>query len=181
MMLNIKLLSNKLVTIIVTTICITLAYSAPSISKDVYAYVTKQEVSANYKKQVDCLAKNIYHEAANESYEGKLAVAQVTMNRVNNPSYPKDICSVVYQKTTTPSNSVTCQFSWTCMAVSMSYDKYKWEESVIIAKRALTEPVLHDTIAETNALYYHAVYVKPGWNKTKVVKQIGNHIFYTKI
>ena len=180
-MLNIKLLSNKLVTVIVTTICVSLAYSAPSISKDVYAYVTKQEVSANYKKQVDCLAKNIYYESAHESYEGKLAVAQVTMNRAASGKFPSDICAVVYQKTTTPSNSVTCQFSWTCIAVSMSMDKYKWEESVIIAKRALTEPVLHDTIAETNALYYHAVYVNPGWNKTKVVKQIGNHIFYTKI
>ena len=179
--MNFKKFNNKIITILVTIVCITLAYSAPSISKDIYAYTTKQEVSANYKKQVDCLAKNIYHEAAHESYEGKLAVAQVTMNRVSHPNYPKDVCSVVYQKTTTPSNSVTCQFSWTCMVVSLTYDKYKWEESVIIARRALTEPVLHDTIAQTNALFYHAVYVKPGWNKTKVVKQIGNHIFYTKI
>jgi spore germination cell wall hydrolase CwlJ-like protein len=60
-------------------------------------------------------------------------------------------------------------------------DKYIWEESLNIAKRALTEPVLHDTIAESNALYFHAAYIKPGWNKTKVVKQIGNHIFYSKI
>lgn len=174
-------IKNKIVTVLVTIVCITLAYSAPSISKDIFAYTTKQEVSANYKKQVDCLAKNIYHEAANESYEGKLAVAQVTMNRVASGQFASDICSVVYQKTKTPSNTTTCQFSWTCMAVSLTYDRYKWEESVIIAKRALTEPVLHDTLAQSNALYYHAVYVKPGWNKTKVVKQIGNHIFYTKI
>ena len=181
MMLNIKLLSNKIATILVATICISLVFSAPSISKDVYVYVTKQEVAANYNKQVDCLAKNIYYESANESYEGKLAVAQVTMNRAASGKFPSDICAVVYQKTTTASNSVTCQFSWTCMVVSMSMDKYKWQESVMIAKRALTEPFLHDTIAESNALYYHAVYVNPGWNKTKVVKQIGNHIFYTKI
>lgn len=174
-------IKNKIVTVLVTIVCITLAYSAPSISQDIFVYTTKQEVSANYKKQVDCLAKNIYHEAANESYEGKLAVAQVTMNRVASGKFASDVCSVVYQKTKTPENNITCQFSWTCIANNLSYDKYKWEESVIIAKRALTEPVLHDTIAETNALYYHAVYVKPGWNKTKVVKQIGNHIFYTKI
>jgi spore germination cell wall hydrolase CwlJ-like protein len=60
-------------------------------------------------------------------------------------------------------------------------DKYSWEESQMIAKRALTEPYVHDTIAESNALYFHAVYIKPNWEKTKVVKQIGNHIFYTKI
>jgi spore germination cell wall hydrolase CwlJ-like protein len=180
-MLNIKSLSNKALTTIVLLLCLSLAYSAPSISKDLYAYVTKQEVSANYNKQVDCLAKNIYYEAAKESYEGKLAVAQVTLNRVNNPNYPKDICAVVYQKTTTPQNTVTCQFSWTCLAEKMGRDKYAWEESLMIAKKALTEPYLHDKIAETKALYYHATYINPGWNKTKAVMQIGNHIFYTKI
>lgn len=181
MMLNIKKLNNRIITILTIVLCFTTIYSAPSISQDVYAYATKREVSANYAKQVDCLAKNIYYEAAHESYEGKLAVAQVTLNRAASGQFPSDICSVVYQKTTSSSNSVTCQFSWTCMVVSMTRDKYKWEESVMIAKRALTEPSLHDTIAETKALYYHAVYVNPGWNKAKVVKQIGNHIFYTKI
>jgi spore germination cell wall hydrolase CwlJ-like protein len=41
----------------------------------------------------------------------------------------------------------------------------------------LTVPVLHDKISETNALYYHATYVNPGWNKNKVITRIGNHIF----
>ena len=51
-----------------------------------------------------------------------------------------------------------CQFSWTCMVKEMVHihDWYRWEESLLIAKRALTVPVLHDKIAETNALYYHA-------------------------
>ena len=158
------------------------SYAAPTISAEIVNTISQKQVSANMQKQVDCLAKNIYYEAATESYEGKLAVAQVTLNRVNNPQYPKDICSVVYQKTTDENLRTVCQFSWTCMVKELVVrDKYAWEESQMIAKRALTEPFLHDTIAQTNALYYHAVYVKPGWNKTKVVKQIGNHIFYSKI
>jgi len=32
-------------------------------------------------RQLTCLAKNIYHEAASEPFEGKVAVAQVTINR----------------------------------------------------------------------------------------------------
>ena len=179
--MNIKKFKDRVITAIAFVLCISTLYSAPSVSNDIVKTVTQREVSDSYNKQVKCLADNIYHEAGNESYEGKLAVAQVTMNRVASGKFASDICSVVYQKTTTPANTITCQFSWTCMAVSMSYDKYKWEESVNIAKKALTEPVLHDTIAESNALYYHAVYVKPGWSKTKVVKQIGNHIFYSKI
>ncbi len=51
----------------------------------------------------------------------------------------------------------------------------------IIQLDAPSNPVLHDKIAETNALYYHATYVNPGWNKNKVVIKIGNHIFYSRI
>ena len=173
---------KKFNTITVILAALTVIYTAPTLSSEFINATTSKQVSADFNKQVDCLAKNIYYESAHESYEGKLAVAQVTMNRVNSPQYPKDICSVVYQKTTDQNLRTICQFSWTCMVKELVVkDKYAWEESVMIAKRALTEPFLHDTIAESNALYYHAVYVKPGWNKTKVVKQIGNHIFYSKI
>jgi spore germination cell wall hydrolase CwlJ-like protein len=155
---------------------------APTISAQLINTGLEKEVTAEYNRQVECLAKNIYYESGSEKYEGKLAVAQVTLNRVNSGKFPSDICSVVYQKTTDQNLRTVCQFSWTCMVKEMvSKDKYMWEESVNIAKRALTEPFVHDTIAQSNALYFHAVYVKPNWSQTKVVKQIGNHIFYSKI
>lgn len=172
---------SKIATVLLLLMSLSTIYSAPSVSREIVAHQTKKEVSENYKKEVECMAKNIYHEAGNESYEGKLAVAQVTLNRTQNANYPKDICGVVYHKTKSPTNSITCQFSWTCLTEKMVRDKYAWEESLMIARRALTEPFLHDTIAQTKALYYHAVYVNPGWNKNKVVKKIGNHIFYSQI
>ena len=172
-----KMLSIKK-TIAVTLSLLVVAYVTPTLSNE----VTKKQVAESYNKQVDCLAKNIYYEAGSESYEGKLAVAQVTLNRVNSGKFPSDICSVVYQKTVDQNMKTICQFSWTCMVKELVVrNKYQWEESQLIAKRALTQPVLHDTIAESNALFFHAVYINPGWNKTKVVKQIGNHIFYSKI
>jgi spore germination cell wall hydrolase CwlJ-like protein len=128
-------------------------------------------------KEVDCLAKNIYYEAGGESYEGKLAVAQVTINRTNDARYPKTICGVVYQKTSY-AGKVTCQFTWTCERSYPIRSKYNWEESVMIARRALTESILHDKIASSNALHYHAVYVDPKWSKGKIIMKIGNHIFY---
>jgi spore germination cell wall hydrolase CwlJ-like protein len=177
-MFNIK----KYNTLTVVFTALTLIYTAPTLSSEFINATTSKQVSIDFNKQVECLAKNIYYEAGSEKYEGKLAVAQVTLNRVNSGKFPSDICSVVYQKTTDQNLKTVCQFSWTCMVKELvTKDKYAWEVSVIIAKRALTEPVLHDKISETNALYYHAVYVNPGWNKTKVVKQIGNHIFYSKI
>ena len=44
-----------------------------------------------------CLAQNIYFEAGNQSLEGMAAVADVTINRKDNASYPNTICEVVYQ------------------------------------------------------------------------------------
>ena len=75
----------------------------------------EQQVGDNINKQIMCIAKNIYYEAASESHEGKLAVAQVTINRANSKKYPSDFCGVVYQKT-----GSTCQFSWTCEKVNPS-------------------------------------------------------------
>jgi spore germination cell wall hydrolase CwlJ-like protein len=151
-----------------------LLVSIPSISQEISDTVIKQEVNEDFNKQLACLTKNIYYEAATESYEGKLAVAQVTLNRVNDSKFPSTICGVVYQRTLG-----TCQFSWTCVKNLAINNKYAWEESEIVARKALTEPVLHDKIASTNAQYYHAVYVNPGW-KSRVVAKIGNHVFYAR-
>jgi len=131
-------------------------------------------VSQEIGKQVLCMAKNLYYEAAMEPFEGKLAVAQVTMNRVNSNKFPSNVCDVVYQKT-----GNTYQFSWVGENVSSVKNKYAWEECLIVAKKALTEKRLHDTIYKTKSMYYHNTSVNPAW-KLKYVAKIGNHLFYTK-
>ena len=137
-----------------------------------------EEVGAEFNEEVNCLAQNIYYEAAKEPYEGKLAVAQVTLNRVNSGKFAGTVCGVVKQKDKI-NGVMICQFSWFC---NQAYTRivrnpYQWEESVLAAKKALTEPVAHDGIYKTGAMYYHANYINPGWKLTKVA-QIGNHIFY---
>ena len=126
---------NKLFTSIVTILfCFTAAYVTPSISQEIADTIIKQEVNEDFNKQLACLTKNIYYEAATESYEGKLAVAQVTINRANNPNFPSTICGVVYQRTLG-----TCQFSWTCLKNLAINNKYAWDESELVARKALTE------------------------------------------
>ena len=132
-------------------------------------------VAQDLGKQVLCMAKNLYYEAASEPWEGKLAVAQVTMNRANSSKFPSTVCEVVYQKT-----GSTYQFSWVGEKVSEVRNKYAWEECLIIAKKALTEEKLHDTIYKTQSMYYHNTSVNPGW-KLKYVAKIGNHLFYTRV
>ena len=128
------------------------------------------------ERQLDCLARNIYFEAGHEPFEGKVAVAQVTMNRSTNANFPKDVCQVVYQKNVFM-EKVVCQFSWYCDSSikSRSINNAAYKESYEVAKKVLLEGFRLDIMKD--ALYYHANYVKPGWNLPKI-GQIGNHIFY---
>jgi spore germination cell wall hydrolase CwlJ-like protein len=130
----------------------------------------KQQVAINLSQQIECMAKNIYYEAASEPFEGKLAVAQVTMNRTQSPHFPKTVCEVVYQKG---------QFSWVTEKHYPIRSKSAWEECMIVARKALTEHKLHDTIYKTKSMYYHNTSVNPPW-KLKYVSKIGNHLFYTR-
>ena len=172
-------IKNKQISVvsILASVLITINLAMPPIKAYAQSYMV-EEVSAEFNEEVNCLAQNIYYEAAKEPYEGKLAVAQVTLNRVNSGKFAGTVCGVVKQKDKI-NGVMICQFSWFC---NQAYTRivrnpYQWEESVIVAKKALTEPTAHDTLDRQNALYYHANYVNPGWRLTKVT-QIGNHIFY---
>jgi spore germination cell wall hydrolase CwlJ-like protein len=128
------------------------------------------------EQQLDCLAKNIYHEAGSESFEGKVAVAQVTLNRAANAGFPNDICKVVYQKNVVY-EKVICQFSWYCETSTKTRPIHQsaYKESYEVAKKVLLEGFRLAGL--TDALYYHATYVSPGWKRQQIAK-IGNHIFY---
>lgn len=127
-------------------------------------------------RQLDCLAVNIYREAGYEPFEGKVAVAQVTLNRVTHDSFPDDVCQVVYQRNVVMSK-VICQFSWYCDSTHKArpMNPQAYNESYEVAKKVLLEGFRLPSMKE--ALYYHADYVNPKWNKP-VIGKIGRHIFY---
>ena len=127
-------------------------------------------------KQLDCLTRNIYWEAASEPFEGKVAVAQVTMNRLESGRFASSVCGVVYQKNVIY-EKVICQFSWACETTHKVRPVHPplWKESEEVAKKVLLENFRLPGLKE--AIYYHADYVNPGWKKPKIDK-IGRHIFY---
>jgi spore germination cell wall hydrolase CwlJ-like protein len=131
---------------------------------------------AERTKQLECLTKNIYWEAAGEPFEGKVAVAQVTLNRVDDGRFGKGVCGVVYQKNIIY-EKVICQFSWVCESTHKIKPVYAamYKESEEVAKKVLLENFRLPGLS--NAMYYHATYVQPGWRKQKIT-QIGQHIFY---
>jgi len=132
--------------------------------------------AADRTKQLECLTRNIYWEAASEPFEGKVAVAQVTMNRVVSGKFGSGVCGVVYQKNIFY-EKVVCQFSWACETNHKikPISPNKWAESEEVAKKVLLENFRLPGL--TQAMYYHATYVNPGWRLQRVT-QIGQHIFY---
>ena len=137
--------------------------------------ITYSDLTADAKKQVDCLADNIYHEAGYEPDEGKVAVALVTLNRVQDSRFPKDICSVVKQKTLWQGLTV-CQFSWFCNVVRVNKNSEPYQKSL---ETALYVYANYELLADITkgAIYYHADYINPQWKLKKTTK-IGRHIFY---
>lgn len=130
---------------------------------------TKARTMLTIAKQqdIECLAKNIYHEARGEPFDGQIAVALVTANRLAAGVFGNTICKVVYAHK---------QFSWTLDKKKKVTDEKAWNSALKIAKAVLTKQVYEPKFT---AIYFHATTVKPKWAKTKtVITKIGNHIFY---
>lgn len=137
---------------------------------------TTQITAEMRERQLACLAKNIYYEAGNQPFEGKVAVAQVTINRTESGQYPSDICKTIYQKNIVY-EKVLCQFSWVCDrdTTVKAINRANFKEAEEVAKKVLLEGFRLPSLTE--AMYFHGDYINPGWKRERITK-IGNHIFY---
>ena len=141
-----------------------------------YRFTADVTSMAQVERELECMTRNIYYEAATEPVEGKLAVAQITMNRVADPRFPNDVCAVVYQKTRFSERTV-CQFSWYCDG---SMQRRRVQEDLWLESRAAAKKVMFEgwrLPSLERSMFYHADYVNPRWRLDRVV-QIGRHIFY---
>ena len=136
------------------------------------------------EKQLDCMSKNIYFEAAIESTAGKIAVGQVVLNRINSKYYPDTVCEVVKQGRHYANGFPVrdrCQFSWYCDGKhDVPYPGQLWKKSQDIAKFMLTSG--YEVDITDGALNYHADYIhNPRWAKeTNKTVKIDRHIFYAQ-
>lgn len=165
--------------IIIAVILVLIATTAGLASvqkRDGYFKLHYSDLTVDAKKQVDCLAENIYREAGHEPAQGKQAVAFVTLNRTQDERYPSNICSVVKQKTRS-----TCQFSWFCLpmkAIDKTSEAYKESLAAALHIYANYEKLQDFT---QGALFYHADYVNPRWMGLTKTVVIGRHIFYKEV
>ncbi|WP_264944535.1 cell wall hydrolase [Sphingomonas canadensis] len=141
------------------------AQTAPVAAKPAIDDSALAAASMPVDSELVCLAKVIVHEAGNQSREGQLAVAQVVMNRLRSPKFPKTICSVVMQRG---------QF-FNVHAYNPPKDK-RWTLALEIARDAragVSDPVVG------NALFFRAAQVNPAFFRSRpIVGRIGNHYFH---
>jgi hypothetical protein len=145
---------------------------SPEQPQSLFGGLTEDEFRA---RELRCMATAIYFEARDEPVKGQIAVAQVIMNRIRSPFYPKTICGVVYQG---ERNRHGCQFSFTCTGKHNSVrEKPEWATAVRLAKQVIAGEVWLDDVGY--ATHYHATYVHPPWrHELDKITQIGGHIFY---
>ena len=132
-----------------------------------FVFTSAQRVEAD-AEQKHCLALNIYHESRGQPIMGQIAVAQVTINRVADSRWGSTICEVVYQP---------YQFSWTHLIKNqVPREGYHWDLAQGLAQSVMTGVDEDNT---DGAVFYHAGYVNPSWNRDMTITTvIGAHIFY---
>ena len=137
------------------------------------AFVLPSSDAIDHRRALLCLTQAVYYEAGYEPIEGRRAVAQVILNRMRHPAFPKSVCGVVYQRNSTP----VCQFTFVCDgSLDRRPEAGAWRIAQKIAQDALSGFVETSVGAAT---HYHADYVAPRWAPLLAkTSKIGAHIFY---
>ena len=127
----------------------------------------------DHYRAAQCLTAAIYYEAASEPDAGQRAVAQVVLNRVSHPAFPKTVCGVVYQG----SERAGCQFSFACDGSMARRPMAQfWDRARRVANDALAGNVFAGVGLST---HYHTGAVHPAWDQSmQLVDIIGAHRFY---
>lgn len=128
-------------------------------------------IPADDKRQIECLAQNIYFEARNQSDAGKAAVTHVVMNRTKSPKFPSTPCSVIKQR-----KGNQCQFIWACKRSAVITDRRSYQKSLGIALKVYYNVLKDNTLGAT---FYHTKYVRPSWSRIfRLTVRIDDHLFY---
>lgn len=121
----------------------------------------------------DCLAAAVLYEAGDDA-EGQKAVAQVVLNRVRHPAFPKTVCGVVFQGS---ERSTGCQFTFTCDgALARWYSEPFWDRARKVADAALSGSVFKPVGWAT---HYHTDWVVPYWSSSlDKIAAVHTHLFF---
>ncbi|KKC25678.1 cell wall hydrolase [Sphingomonas sp. SRS2] len=158
--------------------------SEPALAYDMSAQITADELvvddgidkvlfkeaviaSSQIDKQLECMAKVVMHEAANQPRSGQLAVAQLIMNRVGQDRFGETVCQVVNQPG---------QF-FNTNSYNPPRASSRWATAIEVSRQAMAG---HGEQIVPGAVFYHAAYQAPNrFFKTRErISMVGDHVFY---
>ena len=127
----------------------------------------------DFAKATDCLAAAVYYEAGDDAV-GEQAVAQVVLNRLRHPAFPKTVCGVVFQGA---ERATGCQFTFTCDgALARTPAPVAWSRARDIALKALRGAVYKPVGWAT---HYHTDWVVPYWSSSlDKIAEVHTHLFF---
>lgn len=133
----------------------------------------KPRAKPGRRADLDCLTTAVYYEARGESARGQAAVAQVVINRVKHPAFPKTVCGVVFQG----AGRRGCQFSFACDgSMRRGREILAWNRARDVAARALAGAARAEV---GSATHFHTTAVSPIWAPRMLrVAHVGAHVFY---
>jgi hypothetical protein len=125
-------------------------------------------------RATDCLATAVLYEAGDDA-TGERAVAQVVLNRLRHPAFPKTVCGVVFEG---QDRATGCQFSFTCDGALTRWTPSEagWKRAREIATLALSGAVFRPV---GYATHYHTDWVVPYWQSSlDKLARVGTHLFF---
>ena len=131
-------------------------------------------MAIDHRRALLCLTQAIYYEAGFEPMSGRRAVAQVVLNRMRHPAFPKSVCGVVYQRNSTP----VCQFSFVCDG---SLDRRPEPGSWRIAQQLARPrpcPARSRNRSDRRPITMPTMSHRAGRRLLAKIHKIGAHIFY---
>lgn len=131
-------------------------------------------VSPAMSDSLQCLQRNIYWEARNQSITGQVLVAWTTLNRTDDPRWPNTVCDVVYQ---------SHQFSWTIGGntgnVHAPGEAEVWQTAGQVARATWISWVTDAHDPSGGATHFHTRWITPSWSHhLQVTRQEQDHVFY---
>lgn len=123
--------------------------------------------SGKLDKNLECMAKVVLHEAANQSRSGQLAVAQLIMNRVGQNRFGETVCEVVNQPG---------QF-FNTHAYNPNRNGARWSTALEVSRQAMAG---NGDQVVPGAVFYHAAHQAPNrfFRTRQRISMVGDHIFY---
>ncbi len=125
-------------------------------------------------RATDCMAAGILYEAGDDTL-GERAVAQVVLNRLRHPAFPKTVCGVVFEG---QDRSTGCQFSFSCDGAITRWHPTDdaWRRAREVAAASLSGAVFKQV---GYATHYHTDWVVPYWQSSlDKITAVNTHLFF---